>query len=78
MVAETDIANQAMSLLGTRTSIVSLDEGSPESIAASVWIEGLRDQLIRLAPWNFCRNYLTLALICAAPGTPENQNPPPA
>jgi hypothetical protein len=72
MTSEVDVVNQAMSLLGTRSTIVSLSEGSPESIAANTWVESLRDELLRMAPWNFCRNFINLSLICAAPGTPEN------
>ncbi|HEX4919302.1 MAG TPA: hypothetical protein VFV92_01005 [Candidatus Bathyarchaeia archaeon] len=72
MTSEVDIVNQSLSLLGTRSTIVSLNEGSNESVAALTWLNQTRDELLRLAPWNFCRNYQALSLICAAPGTPEN------
>jgi len=73
MTTETDIANRALSAIGTRSQIASLTEGSNESNACNLLLEPLRDELLRLAPWNCARNFQNLALICAAPGTPENQ-----
>lgn len=35
-------------------------------------MDPLRDELLRLAPWNCAQNTTNLSLICAAPGTPEN------
>ena len=49
-----------------------MTEQSNESIAAQLLLEPLRDELIRLAPWNFATNYNNMTLVCAAPGTPEN------
>ena len=72
MTSLVDIANRALSLVGTRSQIAALNEGSNESIAANKWIDTTRRELIRMAPWNSVRNYNTLTLICAAPGTPEN------
>jgi len=72
MASEVTIANQAMQLIGTRTTIASLSEISNEAFQAEVVIETLRRELLRMAPWNCARNMNTLALIAAAPGTPEN------
>jgi hypothetical protein len=72
MTSEVDIANRALSSIGTRSQIASLDEGSNESIQVKLLLEPLRDELLRLAPWNCARNFNNLSLICAAPGTPEN------
>lgn len=72
MTSEVDIANRALSAIGTRSQIASLDEGSNESIQVKLLLEPLRDELLRLAPWNCARNFANLSLICAAPGTPEN------
>ncbi|MBZ5616238.1 MAG: hypothetical protein LAO23_19695 [Acidobacteriia bacterium] len=72
MTSEVDIANQALGLIGTRSTIASLTEGSPESIAANQFFDQLRREIIRMAPWNFAKNTNALALVCAAPGTPEN------
>lgn len=72
MVASVDIANRALASIGTRTSIAALTENSPEARAANLWIDALRREILRMAPWNCARNVNSLALICAAPGTPEN------
>lgn len=74
MVALTDIANRSLGTIGTRSQIASLTENSPEARAAALFIEPLRDELLRMAPWNCATNFNNLALICAAPGTPENPN----
>lgn len=34
----------------------------------------MRKELLRLAPWNCATNFNNLSLVCAAPGTPENQS----
>lgn len=72
MTATVDIANRALALIGTRSSIASLTEISPEARAASLWIDSLRQEILRMAPWNCAKNVNALALVCAAPGTPEN------
>lgn len=70
--SSTDIANQALSLIGTRSEIASLAEQSNEAISASKWIDTTRRQILRMAPWNSATNFNTLSLVCSAPGTPEN------
>lgn len=72
MVAEVDIANRALSAIGTRSTIAALSEISNEAIQCNLLLEPLRDELLRMAPWNCATNFATLGLICAAPGTPEN------
>ena len=72
MTDEVNIANRALGAIGTRTTIASLSEISNEAFNASLYIENLRDQLLRMAPWNCATNYNNLSLVCAAPGTPEN------
>lgn len=72
MTSITDIANRALALIGTRSSIASLAEQSNEAIQCQLYIDTCRRQILRMAPWNSCRNYNSLTLICAAPGTPEN------
>ena len=72
MTSPTDIANQALSLLGTRSTIAALTEDSNEARAVSTWIDVVRDEIARLAPWNCVKMFGNLTLICAAPGTPEN------
>lgn len=72
MTAEVDIANQALSAIGTRSQIATLNEVSNEAIQCNLLLKPLRDELLRLAPWNCATNYNNLALICAVPGSPEN------
>lgn len=72
MTAEVDIVNQALSLIGTRSTVSSLAEVSNEAFAANIWIDKTRDELLRMAPWSCANNFNNLSLICAAPGTPEN------
>ena len=72
MVAEVDIANRALNAMGTRSQVTSLSEISNEAINANLLFANTRDELLRLAPWNCATTFVTLTLICAAPGTPEN------
>jgi hypothetical protein len=74
MTTSTDISNMALSAVGTRSSIVNLNEGSIESNECSKWYNTTRRQLIRMALWGFARKYVNLALYKSAPGTPENPN----
>lgn len=74
MTSEIDVANRALQAIGTRTTIAGLNENSPEARQCSISIDTVRDEILRLAPWNCATNYNNLALICAAPGTPENPN----
>lgn len=72
MVSQVDIANRALSAVGTRSQIASLTEQSNEAICANKWIDTTRRQILRMAPWNSGKNFNSLTLICAAAGTPEN------
>ena len=69
------VTNLALQALGTRTTIASMTENSNEAIQANLSITKLRDDLLRMAPWNCGMNTLSLPLITAVPGTPENQSP---
>lgn len=73
MVAEVDVANRALSSTGSRgiTQIASLTEDSNEAAACNLWFGAVRDELLRMAPWNCATNTETLALLKSAPGTPE-------
>jgi len=77
MTSEVDIANRALSAIGTRSQIASLNEGSNESIQCKLLLEPLRDEILRMAPWNCGRNFKNLELIAATPGTPENPTATP-
>jgi hypothetical protein len=73
-----DLVNQALQKLGTRTTVNQSDldnDFSNEAIQANLIITEIRDKLLRMAPWNCARSFLNMALISAAPGTPENTSP---
>jgi len=72
MTSEVDVANRALSDVGTRSQIASLDEDSNEARQCKLLLHAQRDQLLRMAPWNCAMNFQNLSLICSAPGTPEN------
>jgi hypothetical protein len=72
MTSEVDVANRALSLIGTRSQIASFDEDSNEARNIKLVFHSQRDELLRMAPWNCATNFQNLSLICSAPGTPEN------
>lgn len=76
MTSLVSITNRALQSIGTRTTIASMTENSNEAIQANLVIEALRDELIRMAPWNCATDYVNLTLITSAPGTPENSTQP--
>jgi hypothetical protein len=76
-VAIVDVANRALSLAGTRSSISSLSETSNEAYEVNKWFNSTRDELLRMAPWNCATNYNNISVLKAAPGTPENPNNSP-
>ncbi|MDR3569622.1 MAG: hypothetical protein P4L43_16475 [Syntrophobacteraceae bacterium] len=68
------ICNRALSVIGTRSSIASMTEASPEAQACALHFEPSCRGMLRLAPWSFARATVQGALIAAAPGTAENPN----
>lgn len=77
MTTYASIVNRALLVLGTRTSVtdVELAAGSTnEAIAANLVLYDLRDELLRLAPWNCALATLNMDYITSTPGTPENQS----
>ena len=89
MTTETDIVNRALQTFGSRTNITTTEltnafAGQPyaspisnEAINASLILRQLRDQLIRLAPWNCVTKFNNLVYITSVPTTPENAAPGP-
>lgn len=71
---DTQVANLALSAIGTRSSIASLDEDSAEAATVQLWYDQTRDSLLRKLPWNWARRQVILAVYKAAAGTPENPN----
>ncbi len=74
MPSNVDICNRALSVIGTRSSIASMVEASPEARACTLHFEASCRAMLRLAPWSFARATVQGALLAAAPGTPENPN----
>ncbi|MGO9375650.1 MAG: hypothetical protein ACLQBD_26670 [Syntrophobacteraceae bacterium] len=74
MPAQVDICNRALSVIGTRSTIASMTESTPEAQACTTHFEAVTRATLRLAPWSFARAVLPGALLAAAPGTPENPN----
>lgn len=73
MTTETEICNRALSRIGTRSTIASLDEVSNEANQCSLLYATTRDEVLSMAQWNFAKKTATLSLVKSAPGTPTNQ-----
>lgn len=76
MSSEVDIANRALAQSGARSKIASLSEASREAEACTMLLASTRDMALQLAPWDFARGAVTLGLLKARPGTPENPTVP--
>lgn len=61
MTSAVEICNLALSRLGTRASIVSLDEASVEARLCKAGYANCRDTLLRDFDWSFARRIETLA-----------------
>jgi len=75
MTTVTDIINRALQTFGTRTTITAGElaaNSTNEAIQANLIYENVRDDLLRMAPWDCAFNTANLAYITSAPGTPEN------
>lgn len=87
MTQEIDIVNRACQFLGTRTNVTATElanafAGQPsgpytqpcsnEAINAALIMRKLRDELNRMAPWDFAQKFANLVYICSLPTTPEN------
>src|SRR3974390_1279073 len=78
MSQKVDIVNLALQSLGTRTTVTAAElaaGGSNEAIQANICYDVVRQDLLRMAPWDCGFNTTTLTLITAAQGTPENTSP---
>lgn len=72
MTTDTAICNLALDKVGTRSTIVSMNEDSNEAEACLRQYATTRDQVLRMAHWDFAKKTATLALLKSAPGTPSN------
>jgi hypothetical protein len=59
----TDLCNAAISHVGTRSKISSIDEGSPEASACQTHFPFVRDATLRAYDWNFARLTVSLAQV---------------
>lgn len=66
------ICNRSLLAAGSRSQISSLNEGSAASNTLSILYQPTFEQLGRSAYWNCLRQQVTLTLLAAAAGTPEN------
>lgn len=66
------ICNQALSRIGTRTTIAALTEDSKEAKQCNLVYTQTRDEVISMAHWNFAKKTQSLSLLKSAPGTPTN------
>jgi hypothetical protein len=77
-----DVINESLQVIGSQAFISSLDDGSTEANAASIFYEPTLKMILRSAHWNFARKQVALTLVKAAAGTTSNPNgtdptPPP-
>lgn len=75
MTDYTKIVNRGLQSFGSRTTVTATelaDNSTNEAIQANLILTDLRDQLIRMAPWNCALKGANLDLITSTPGTPEN------
>lgn len=63
MASQTDICNMALSAIGARSSIASINEGSAEANACLLHYQTTLEAVLRAAHWNFARKQLNLALL---------------
>jgi hypothetical protein len=74
MSTQIEIANMALDVIGTRSTVASLTEGSPEANAISRHYSNALDAVLRAAHWNFARKQVPLTLLQDGP----NGGAPPA
>ena len=73
-----DIANRALQVLGTRTTMTAaelVNQTSNEAIQINLKLTNTRRRLLRMAPWDCALKTLNLTYITSSPGTPENTSP---
>jgi hypothetical protein len=78
MVSVTDICNRSLQVIGTRTTVTDNElatNGSNEAIQFNLIYANVRDDLLRMAPWDCGLRTTNLNYITSVPGTPENQSP---
>jgi hypothetical protein len=79
MTQVVDIINRALQQIGTRTTVTAGElaaNSTNEAIQVNLVYENIRDDLLRMAPWNFATKTINMTYITSAQGTPENISPP--
>lgn len=75
MTSVTDLCNRSLQTLGTRTTVSDTElanNSSNEAIQFNLIYENLRNDLLRMAPWDCSLKTANLTYISSVPGTPEN------
>ena len=75
MTSLTDIANRALQVPGTRTSVTDAELAGSltnEAIQINLVQSNIRKRLLRMAPWGCALKTANLTYITSSPGTPEN------
>jgi hypothetical protein len=70
-----DIGNRSLQAMGTRTNMSLAEfngQTSNEAIQVQLAIYAIRDEVLRMAPWNAATNVINLTYITSSPGTPQN------
>lgn len=78
MTSLTDIANRALQVLGTRTTVTDAELAgnlTNEAIQINLSLVSVRRGLLRMAPWACSLKTANLVYITSSPGTPENTSP---
>lgn len=71
------ICNLALDCIGTRSSIASLGENSPEAKACARQYEPALEAVLQAAHWNFARKQISLSLLKDGTVTPDQGVPVP-
>jgi hypothetical protein len=77
MTTTVDIINRALQQIGTRTSVTSAElsaSSTNEAIQANIILDTIRQDILRMAPWNSAIRTANLTYITSSPGTPENSS----
>lgn len=75
MTDNTDIVNRSLQTIGTRTTVTAAElanSSTNEAIQANLILTNMRDDLLRMAPWDCAMKVANLSYITSQPGTPEN------
>lgn len=78
MTSTVDIVNRSLQTFGALTTVTAAQlaaNSTNEAIQANLIMNNLRDDLLRLAPWDCALKTANLVYISSLPGTPENQSP---